>query len=72
MPAEPTLPYKAKFYTDHVGRRRKLSHGAMLRIMSDFAAGVPTRQLAEEWGVSTSLIRMVCYHTRVERKDNAN
>lgn len=70
MSKSPTLPYKADFYTDHVGRRRKLSHGAMLRIMSEYASGTPTRQLALEWGVSTSLIRTVCYHTRVERKEH--
>ncbi len=58
-----TAPFKARRYVDHVGRARKLSHGAIQRIMEDFAEGEAVRVLAEAYGVSTSLIRMVTYNT---------
>ena len=61
-------PFKAKFFTDHVGRPRKLSHGAIQAVMREYAAGAATRTLAERYGVSTSLIRTICYHVRRESK----
>ncbi|QPX62643.1 hypothetical protein SEA_WOLLYPOG_67 [Arthrobacter phage Wollypog] len=56
--------FKAKTYTDYVGRPRKLSGGAIRAIMSEYAAGARTRDLAERYGVSTSLVRTITYHTR--------
>ncbi len=56
-------PYKAPRYIDHVGRARKLSHGAIQAIMNEFAAGETTKVLAEAYGVSQSLIRTVTYNT---------
>jgi len=45
------------------GRPRKLASGAMTAIQREFANGIPTRELAERYGVSTSLILQVCYFT---------
>jgi len=45
------------------GRPRKLAHGAMTAIQREFSEGIPTRELAERYGVSTSLILQVCYFT---------
>jgi hypothetical protein len=45
------------------GRPRKLAAGAMSAIQREFATGVPTRELASRYGVSTSLILQVCYFT---------
>jgi hypothetical protein len=59
--------FRAKLYTDYVGRPRKLSAGAIEAIMREYARGVRTKDLAERYGVSTSLIRTVCYHTRIEK-----
>lgn len=58
--------FKAKAYTDYVGRPRKLSAGAILAITREFAAGASTRDLAERYGVSRSLIGTVCWHTKKE------
>lgn len=58
-----TAPFKARRYVDHVGRARKLSHGAIQAIMNDFADGESVKVLAEAYGVSQSLIRMVTYNT---------
>lgn len=55
--------YQAEYFMDSVGRRRKLSHGAMVAIRADFARGASTRELAERYGVSTHLILTVCYST---------
>lgn len=60
---------QSKLFWDAVGRPRKLSNGAMLSMMDDFAHGATTRQLAEAYGVSTSLVRVVCYHTRILPKE---
>lgn len=65
MPQE--KKFKAKTFTDHVGRPRKLSHGAILAIMREYSQGAKTRALAERFGVSQSLIRTICYHTRIEK-----
>lgn len=51
------------FYLDSVGRRRKLSAGAMRDIRRAFWEGTTTLELAEAYRVSTSTIRMVCYST---------
>ena len=45
------------------GRPRKLASGAMTAIQREFQSGIPTRELAERYGVSTSLILQVCYFT---------
>ncbi|ASR83845.1 hypothetical protein SEA_PITADOG_52 [Arthrobacter phage PitaDog] len=72
---EPTLnkrnqkpaTYKAEFFYDSVGRRRKLQDSAMARIREEFADGVPTSLIASEWGVSVALIRTICYNTARKR-----
>ena len=45
------------------GRPRKLAAGAMTAIQREFSQGIPTRELAERYGVSTSLVLQVCYFT---------
>lgn len=50
-------------YFDAVGRARKLAAGAMKAIQREFENGVATRELAERYGVSVSLILTICYHT---------
>lgn len=59
--------FKAKLFTDHVGRPRKLSSGAIIAITEDYAEGAKTSELAKIYGVSTTLIRTICYHTRVKK-----
>ncbi|UGL61922.1 helix-turn-helix DNA binding domain protein [Arthrobacter phage EastWest] len=56
-------PFKASSFFDSVGRRRKLSAGSMTAICNEYAAGKTIRELAASYGVSTSLIRTVVYHT---------
>lgn len=52
-----------RFY-DSVGRPRKLAAGAMSAIMREYKKGnFTTRQLAERYGVSVSLILTIVYHT---------
>lgn len=58
-----TGSYVGQYYLDSVGRRRKISHGAMLSICESFAAGVSVRDLAQEHRVSVSLIRTITYNT---------
>lgn len=55
--------YTADYYLDSVGRRRKLSAGAMISIQNAFAEGVKPADLAHQYGVSTSLIRVIVYMT---------
>jgi len=55
--------YKADYYLDAVGRRRKLSAGAMLSIQEAFASGAKTSDLADAYGVSTTTIRTITYLT---------
>jgi hypothetical protein len=50
-------------YYDAVGRPRKLAQGAMTAIQREFRKGKGTRELAERYGVSISLILTICYHT---------
>lgn len=57
------ITFHADYFMDSVGRRRKLSDGAMRQIRSEFADGAKTGDLAEAWGVSTSLIRTITYDT---------
>jgi hypothetical protein len=54
---------QAEYYLDAVGRRRKLSAGAMLAIQREYRAGARSADLAATYGVSTSTIRAVCYMT---------
>lgn len=52
-----------RFY-DSVGRPRKLAAGAMSAIMREYKTGRwTTRDLAERYGVSVSLILTIVYHT---------
>lgn len=52
-----------RFY-DSVGRPRKLAAGAMSAIMREYKKGNrTTRELAERYGVSVSLILTIVYHT---------
>jgi hypothetical protein len=48
---------------DSVGRPRKLSAGAMTRVMDRFAKGDTVKELAQSFGVSQALIRTITYHT---------
>lgn len=51
-------------YFDSVGRPRKLAAGAMSAIMREYKKGnFTTKQLAERYGVSVSLILTIVYHT---------
>ncbi|AZF98308.1 hypothetical protein SEA_BODACIOUS_52 [Arthrobacter phage Bodacious] len=59
--------YKAEFFYDSVGRRRKPQDSAMARIREEFADGVPTSLIASEWGVSVALVRTICYNTARKR-----
>lgn len=52
-----------EFFYDAVGRRRKLAAGAMSAMQREFQKGIPTRELAERYGVSISLVLTICYHT---------
>lgn len=53
---------EARYY-DAVGRPRKLAQGAMTAIQREFKKGTGTRELAERYGVSVSLVLTICYHT---------
>lgn len=64
-------PFTAPYFTDYVGRRRKLNASAIKSICSDFAEGATVRDLAESWGVSTSLVRTITYHTRRNTNDRS-
>ena len=55
------------FYIDSVGRRRKLSDGAMKDIRRLFYEGSTCVEIAEQYRVSVSLIRTVCYSTARKR-----
>jgi hypothetical protein len=55
--------HEAEYFLDSVGRRRKLSDGAMRQIQREYSHGVPVGDLAVAWGVSTSLVRTVVYST---------
>ncbi|AOT24081.1 hypothetical protein SEA_SUPPI_53 [Arthrobacter phage Suppi] len=59
--------YKAEYFYDSVGRRRKLQDAAMAKIREEFADGVPTSLIASEWGVSVALVRTICYNTARKR-----
>lgn len=51
-------------YYDSVGRPRKLAAGAMAAIMREYKRGnFTTKELAERYGVSVSLILTIVYHT---------
>lgn len=52
-----------EYFYDAVGRRRKLAAGAMSAIQREFAKGVPARELAERYGVSSGLVLTICYFT---------
>jgi hypothetical protein len=54
---------KEERYYDSVGRPRKLARGAMTAIMREYEHGTfTTRELAERYGVSVSLILTIVYH----------
>jgi Mor family transcriptional regulator len=55
--------FKVDYWLDSVGRRRKLSAGAMAAIQDAYADGSKVADLAKNYGVSTALIRTVVYHT---------
>jgi hypothetical protein len=61
--SKPQKRHEAEYFLDAVGRRRKLSAGAMRQIQAEYANGIPVPDLAEAWGVSTSLVRTVVYST---------
>jgi hypothetical protein len=56
------------YYTDDVGRRRKLTPGAQHEVMRMWMAGESARMIADTFGISTSLVRTICYHTRKGNK----
>ncbi|WNM67282.1 helix-turn-helix DNA binding domain protein [Arthrobacter phage Wyborn] len=62
-----TEPFKAPSFYDSVGRRRKLSAGSMKAICDEYTEGKTIRELAQSYGVSTSLVRTVVYHTPRKR-----
>ena len=55
--------FTAEYFLDSVGRRRKLSAGAILAVQREFRAGAKTADLAEQYGISTSLVRTITYNT---------
>lgn len=55
--------FRAEYFLDAVGRRRKLSAGAILAIQREFRQGAKTADLAEQYGISVSLIRTITYNT---------
>lgn len=61
--AKTSTQFVANYWLDSVGRRRKLSAGAMKSICAAYADGEKTSDLAAAYGVSTALIRTVTYHT---------
>jgi Mor family transcriptional regulator len=56
-------PFKAEYYTDSVGRPRKLSKGAMIALCNEYADGASTKDLAKRYGISQSTVLTVVYHT---------
>lgn len=56
-------PFSADYYFDAVGRRRKLSAGAILSLQREFRTGAKTSDLAATYGVSVSLVRTITYNT---------
>lgn len=62
-----TTSQPGEFYLDAVGRRRKLSAGAMQDIRMSYYNGESTRELAKAYRVSISLILTVVYNTPRER-----
>jgi hypothetical protein len=54
---------KQDFYYDAVGRRRKLSAGAMKDIQRQYADGIPSADLAAQYQVSRTTITNVVYNT---------
>lgn len=63
MPRNNRAHQAGDFYFDSVGRRRKLSDGAMKDIRRSYYEGVPARELSESYRVSVSLILTVVYNT---------
>jgi hypothetical protein len=57
------LHQRSDRYYDAVGRPRKLAAGAMEAIKREFEFGIPTRELAQRYGVSVSMILTICYFT---------
>lgn len=51
-----------RFY-DSVGRPRKLAAGAMAAMQREYRKGIGTKELAERYGVSRSLVLTIVYFT---------
>jgi hypothetical protein len=51
-----------RFY-DSVGRPRKLAAGAMSAMQREYKKGIGTKELAERYGVSRSLVLTIVYFT---------
>lgn len=62
-----TKQQPGEYFLDAVGRRRKLSAGAMQDIRMSYYNGETTRELAKQYNVSVSLILTVVYNTPRER-----
>lgn len=58
-----TGEFKAEYFFDAVGRRRKLSAGAIISLQREFREGAKTADLAETYGISVSLVRTITYNT---------
>lgn len=56
--------FSLEFYTDDVGRRRKVSPRDQRTIIVLWLDGHSSRSIAEAFGISTSLVRTICYHVR--------
>lgn len=63
MAKKKPAPKKQDFYYDAVGRRRKLSAGAMKDIQNQYANGIPSLDLAAQYQVSRTTITNVVYNT---------
>lgn len=55
------LEHVSRYIDPSSGRPRKLAAGAMQAIQREFEYGVPTRELAQRYGVSPSLVLTICY-----------
>lgn len=56
--------FKANYYTDYNGRRRKLPAEVIRKIMREFVEGDSPTLLASRYGVSKSLIYTITWHLR--------
>ena len=56
--------FQLDFYTDDVGRRRKVSPRDQRTVILLWMDGHSAREIAEAFGISDSLVRTICYHAR--------